>query len=99
MGEDGQNQAQKVIEVSAMGRRGGKPRKFKQKQFDELAVFIVMNYFRHRLEEHSHPQLKLLFVDLGSHEALLVNLEIKLLGKALFISKLLYSNTYRALRL
>ena len=47
MGEHGQDQAQEAIEVSAVGSRGGKPRKFKQKQLNELAVFIVMNYFRH----------------------------------------------------
>jgi hypothetical protein len=94
VGKDGQNQAQEVVEVSAVSGRGCKPREFKQKQLDELAVFIVMNYFRHRLKEHSHPQLQLLRVHLVPHEALLINHEIKVLGKALFITKLLYSNTY-----
>jgi len=94
VGKDGQNQAQEVVEVSAVSGRGCKPREFKQKQLDELAVFIVMNYFRHRLKEHPHPQLQLLRVHLVPHEALLINHEIKVLGKALFITKLLYSNTY-----
>ena len=41
MREDGQHQAQEAVEVLAMNSRGSEPRKFKQKQLNELAIFIA----------------------------------------------------------
>ena len=78
--EDGQYQAQEAVEVLAMNSRGSEPRKFKQKQLNELAIFIAWIIFK----EHLDPELQLRWVDSGVHEGLLVNHCVEVLRVTLY---------------